>query len=217
MKKFEDLEDFFEKKRDEFFGEEPSFGHFNRFAKKLDGIHEEPNTAKSKPKLWSYGMMVGIVAILGFFTIPFIPQVTKQQGYFSNQTNSKSIDEVDQQLSSSIRESLSNPVMQASFANNDRLQVTLNEVTELEMQYVKLKQQYNTTNHCSSVLKAMTNNLEKRLAILDCLNKKEGKIEENKFVHEYYLLNQPRDFHGYLTMPDRPSQTEFFTSVQYAY
>ncbi len=208
MKQFDNIEEYLTKHKEQFLDEEPSFGHFNRFSKKLDAIHEEEKPNNNL--LQDHRKAILIAASVALVALISVPLMNLN---FPNAFSASQIDAVDEQLSSSIRESLKSNVLQASFENDAAFEATLAEITSLEMEYVKLKHEYNSTNHCNNVLASMKGNLEARLAILDCLNRQEGrKVDTAPFVHENYLLKHISDCYE---EPVIETSTEQYTSVNY--
>lgn len=211
MKQFDDLEEFLLNNQDQFTEEEPGFGHFNRFAYKLDELHKSDETKEGiKRNLFLENkkamLIAASVALVALISVPLM-------NLSSNSFSQHQIDAVDEHLSTSIRESLNSPVLQANFESDEAFEATLNEITELEMAYVKLKHEYNSTNHCDNVLVSMRSNLEARLAILDCLNRQEEKvIDTSPFIHENYLLKHISDCYE---APVLESSTVQYSSLNY--
>lgn len=147
------IEEFFEQNRKEFQSEEPGFGHFNRFARKLEKLHDEADgEAKSSNSRFSiYGIAAGLVILLSSVGILF----------FST---------ADDQLASPAANS--NEYYQSS----DAIPISSNSLqrmNELEVEYLQLKFKYSQTND-SAILAKIRENLSERAAYIESMRSEQS-------------------------------------------
>lgn len=195
MENFDSFDEFLNENKEAFSSEEPSFGHFNRFADKLGQIHEQQPKKKNKTMIYAAACAIALLATAIAF--PFINRsntsITAQQ----EQPQPRSAD-FNEQLKTSTLQAVNSPAIQANYSTDADFEQMLEEITKLEMEYVQLKQYYNSRNHCEKVLAKMEENLETRLSILKKINSREDSLEILRFVHQEFMLNQKTDCFGFL-------------------
>lgn len=146
------LEEFFDENRDAFLGEEPSFGHFNRFARKLEKMHDDADKDVSKrtSNFTIYGIAAGIFLII--FSVGIF--------YMNSSQSDKEM------ISRKVEDTLPQDVYPASAES-------LQKMNELEVEYIRLKFQYSLT-HDSSVLAKIRENLNKRVNFVETMRSEQS-------------------------------------------
>lgn len=157
------IEEFFEERRMDFQNEEPSFGHFNRFARKLEQMHNEADDERNSKKfnLGFYGIAATVLLLICSIGIYYL-------NGSSNSTNSPQM--VNSQAPASN-------VIEASAEN-------MQQMNELEVEYLRLKFEYSQT-YDSAILDQIRENLSKRAAFVEKMC--------NKKSLESYTFNASHD------------------------
>lgn len=164
MKEIDNMEEFMSKVREDFNQNEPNFGHFNRFAEKLELLHKQNAPRKSTrfgQKQYAIASLIGLL-ICSMFLISKLNNNSKAlvgqtinprvEITTEHNDNEQVVNRHDQQF--------------ATINNHIEIAQTTKTFTELEMQYIELKQHFIEYQNEESLL-AIKQNLEQRLVLLD--------------------------------------------------
>ncbi len=196
------LEDYFEQNYKQFNDQEPEFGHFNRFANRLEQAHHKQNI---KPKKAYQNVFIQRIAFGLLFIVATTVAIQKSNSKSNSIQNSQptitqinnQLDEVNVQLKENREQAVSQNFA-ANYSESYSIeQKTTDKFTELEMEYILLKNNYQN-NPCKSNLEELKTNLNTRLNLLNhVMNyQDENTIEPVRISNPDFLLTKATDCFG---------------------